>query len=144
MGNFSFASESDYENFCKFFPFSCVDLLIEENGKILLTKRTSNPFNDYWHLPGSMIRRNEKINDALKRVAKNEFDMNITIKDFLGVYESLDSFRHDLSIAYSASIKYSKIKSFSEKKTQKFFKKLPQKIIPHHKLVIQDYRLKLN
>ena len=52
------ASEVDYKKFRKFFTFSCVDLLIfGDDNRILLTKRSINPFKGYWHLPGTIIRR---------------------------------------------------------------------------------------
>ena len=95
------ASEIDYTKFRKVFTFSCVDLLIfREDNAILLTKRTINPFKGYWHLPGTIIRRNETRKNAIKRAAKEELGHAIVIKEELGIYESIVPFRHDISNAF--------------------------------------------
>ena len=54
------ATNKDYDKFREYFSFSCVDLLIFDEKSILLTKRTIKPFKGYWHLPGTIIRRDEK------------------------------------------------------------------------------------
>ena len=86
------ASDKDYDKFREYFSFSCVDLLIFDKKSILLTKRTIKPFKGYWHLPGTMIRRNEKREDAVKRAAKEELGREIIMKKELGVYESIVPF----------------------------------------------------
>mgnify|MGYP001568922533 CR=1 FL=1 len=102
------ASEIDYQKFRKFFTFSCVDLLIfGDDNRILLTKRSINPFKGYWHLPGTIIRRNETRRNAVKRAAKDELGKEIMIKEELGIYESIVSFRHDISNAFLVKFKIS-------------------------------------
>jgi len=132
------ATEKEYWQFCKCFPFSCVDLIIFQNDAILLTKRTRKPFKGKWHLPGSMIRKNERMKDAIQRTAKEELNLYVKIEEFLGVYESLDSFRHDLSHAFIISILRGKIKPDFQSSDLKFFKKIPSNVIPIHYKMIQD------
>ena len=74
------ASEKDYEKFREYFSFSCVDLLILDEKSILLTKRTIKPFKGYWHLPGTIIRRDEKRDNAVKRAAREELGKDIIIE----------------------------------------------------------------
>ena len=84
------ASETDYTKFRKYFTFSCVDLLIfRDDSSVLLTKRTINPFKGYWHLPGTIIRRDETRQNAVKRAAKEELGKEIMIKEEVGIYLSL-------------------------------------------------------
>ena len=66
------APKTQYDNFRKFFAFSCVDLVIFQDKSVLLTKRTRPPYKGYWHLPGSMIHKDESMQDAVKRSAKEE------------------------------------------------------------------------
>tara|TARA_B100000029_G_scaffold44647_1_gene41190 strand:- start:756 stop:1181 length:426 start_codon:yes stop_codon:yes gene_type:complete len=135
------ASEKDFKKFRTYFTFSCVDLLIFDKKAILLTKRTINPFKGYWHLPGTIIRRNEKREDAVKRAAKEELGKEIRIKTELGVYESIVRFRHDISNAFIVSFKNKDtIKTDYQGDEYKFFKKLPSKIPAHHKKMILDAR----
>ena len=129
------ASEADYAKFRKYFTFSCVDLLIfRDDSSVLLTKRTINPFKGYWHLPGTIIRRDETRKNAVKRAAKEE----------LGTYESIVSFRHDISNAFLVKFKNRKnIEIDFQSNEYRYFKKLPSKIPTHHKKMIIDARKKL-
>ena len=136
------SSKEDYNKFRGYFVFSCVDLLIfDDKGAILLTKRTQNPHKGFWHLPGTIIRKNEKMRDAVKRAAKSELDLKIKISNYLGVYENLNNFRHDLSHAFIASRISGKIKTDFQSNELKFFDKIPTNIVPHHKEMIRDFRL---
>tara|TARA_B110000014_G_C20018977_1_gene528610 strand:- start:394 stop:819 length:426 start_codon:yes stop_codon:yes gene_type:complete len=135
------ASDKEYNEFRKHFVFSCVDLLIFHDNSILLTKRTINPFKGYWHLPGTIIRRNEKREDAVRRAAEDELGKEIIIKQELGVYESIVSFRHDISNAFVVKFKNkNNIITDFQSQEYKFFKRLPSKIPIHHKNMILDAR----
>ena len=135
------ASDKDYDKFREYFSFSCVDLLIFDKKSILLTKRTIKPFKGYWHLPGTMIRRNEKREDAVKRAAKEELGKEIIIKKELGVYESIVPFRHDISNAFIVKFKNKgSIKTDFQGEEFRFFKKMPSRVPAHHKKMILDAR----
>ena len=139
------ASEADYAKFRKYFTFSCVDLLIfRDDSSVLLTKRTINPFKGYWHLPGTIIRRDETRKNAVKRAAKEELGKEIIIKEELGTYESIVSFRHDISNAFLVKFKNRKnIEIDFQSNEYRYFKKLPSKIPTHHKKMIIDARKNL-
>ena len=135
------ASEQNYKKFREYFTFSCVDLLIFEKDEILLTKRTINPFKGYWHLPGTIIRRGETRKSAIKRAAREELGKDVIIVRELGVYESIVTFRHDISNAFVVKFKNkSSINIDFQSKQYKYFKKLPSKIPAHHKRMILDAR----
>lgn len=136
------ASKKEYDGFRKYFAFSCVDLIIFDGDSVLLTKRTRNPYKGYWHLPGSMIHKGEKMSDAVKRSAKEELNLRVRIKKFVGVYESLNRFRHDISHGFVVSITSGNIKTDYQSSDLKFFEKLPGKTLPHHKVMIGDARNK--
>ena len=134
-------SNKDFEKFSKYFSFSIVDLLIFDEKSILLTKRKIKPFKGYWHLPGTIIRRNEKREDAVKRAAKEELGKEITIKKELGVYENIVPSRHDISNAFIVKFKNKgSIKTDFQGEEFKFFKKLPSRVPAHHKKMILDAR----
>jgi len=138
------SSTKDYEKFIKIFPFSCVDVLVFKDDAILLTKRTRDPYKNYWHLPGHMIRKNESMRQAVKRAAKDELNLNVTIKKYVGVFESLNSFRHDISHGFVVKIMSGNIKTDFQSKEMKFFKKIPRDTIPHQKKMIKEAKRILN
>ena len=134
------SSTENYKKFIRIFPFSCVDILLFKDNSILLTKRTQNPYKNYWHLPGHMIRKNETMKQAVKRAAKDELNLNVTIKKYVGVYESFDSFRHDISHGFVVKSKSGKMKTDFQSKEMKFFKRIPKNTIPHQKKMIKEAR----
>ena len=89
-------------------------------------------------MPGSIIRKNETMLQAVKRAAKNELNLNVKIKKYVGVYENLNSYRHDVSHGFIVTVISGKIKTDFQTKELKFFKKIPKNTIPHHKKMIRD------
>jgi ADP-ribose pyrophosphatase YjhB (NUDIX family) len=87
-----------------------------------------------------MIHKGEKIPDAIRRSAKEELNLEVKIKKFVGVYESLDNYRHDISHGYVVDIKSGSLKTDYQSSEYRFFSRLPPKTIPHHKLMIRDAR----
>jgi ADP-ribose pyrophosphatase YjhB (NUDIX family) len=132
------APEKEYNGFRKYFAFSCIDLMIFDGKSVLLTKRTRNPYKGYWHLPGSMIHRGEKIDDAIQRSAREELNLSVRVKRFVGVYESLDKFRHDISHGYVVSVIGGTLRTDRQSSNLKFFARLQAKMIPHHRTMVQD------
>ncbi len=132
------STEKDYSKFRKNFVFSCIDVIIIKNNSVLLTKRTQNPHKGSWHLPGNIIRKNETMRQAVKRAAKNELNLNVKIKKYVGVYENLNSFRHDISHGFIVLPTSGKIKTDFQSQELKFFKRIPKNTVPHHKKVIKD------
>lgn len=137
------APQKDYDSFRKYFAFSCIDLIIFNKNSILLTKRTRPPYKGYWHLPGSMVHRGEKITSAVRRSAKEELNLEVKIKKFIGVYESLNAFRHDISHGFVVSVKKGDLKTDHQSSELRFFTKLPSKVIPHHRLMIKAAKIQV-
>jgi 8-oxo-dGTP diphosphatase len=132
------APKTQYDNFRKFFAFSCVDLVIFQDKSVLLTKRTRPPYKGYWHLPGSMIHKDESMQDAVKRSAKEELGLDVKIKRYVGVYESLNKFRHDVSHGFVVSTNRWDVETDFQSSDYGFFNKLPKKTLNHHRLLIRD------
>jgi ADP-ribose pyrophosphatase YjhB (NUDIX family) len=68
-------------------PRLCVDLVIKNNDKVLLTLRQKNGYEGQWHLPGGTVMYRESINDAAKRIADEELGIRIKIEKFFGYLE---------------------------------------------------------
>jgi ADP-ribose pyrophosphatase YjhB (NUDIX family) len=134
------SSKKQYNSFRKYFPFSCADLILFEDDSILLTKRTQNPFKGMWHLPGTMIRKDEKIEEAIKRAGETELGLKVSIIQYVGFFESIDNFRHDISHGFIVKTKKIQIKTDFQSNDYKFFKRLPKNLVPHHKTMIKKAR----
>ena len=132
------STENEYNRFRKYFVFSCVDVVILKNNSVLLTIRTQNPHKGSWHIPGGIIRKNETMIQAVKRAANNELNLNVKIKKYIGAYENLNAYRHDISHGFIVTIVSGNIKTDFQTKELKFFKKIPKNTISHHKKMIRD------
>ncbi|MBP6913130.1 MAG: NUDIX hydrolase [Candidatus Levybacteria bacterium] len=47
-------------------------LIIDQDRRVLLTKRSINPGKNTWHLPGSFILKGERVKDCIARILKVE------------------------------------------------------------------------
>lgn len=66
-------------------PFAC-DMVLVENGKILLIKRAREPFRGEWATPGGRIDDGETAEQCAKREMKEETGLDIEIIKLTGLY----------------------------------------------------------
>jgi len=83
-------------------PTPTVDIIIEEDSRILLIKRKNEPFKDHLALPGGFINEGEKVEDAAKREAQEETSLDVDLIDILGVYSDpkRDPRGHNMSTVF--------------------------------------------
>jgi colanic acid biosynthesis protein WcaH len=71
-------------------PLISIDLIIKDSeGKILLGQRINKPAKNSWFVPGGRIYKDEKIEDAFKRITQDEIgkEFDISNSSFKGVYQ---------------------------------------------------------
>ena len=69
-------------------PLVFIDILIKKGNKILLGKRINKPAQGYFFSIGGRINKNEAIDNAMDRIARNELNIELkTIPKFIGVFE---------------------------------------------------------
>ena len=71
-------------------PLISIDLIVrDDENKILLGKRVNKPAYGSWFVPGGRIYKDEKIEEAFKRITKDEigkaYDISTAI--FKGIYQ---------------------------------------------------------
>ena len=67
-------------------PIPAVDIIIEENSRILLVRRKYEPFKDQLEPPGGFVDEREKVEDGAIREVREETSLDIELVDILGVY----------------------------------------------------------
>lgn len=73
-------------------PLVSIDLIIiNREGNVLLGKRRNQPAKDFWFVPGSRIKKDERIEFTFPKITKNEIKENINLENtnFIGVYEHI-------------------------------------------------------
>ncbi|MFQ5532060.1 MAG: NUDIX domain-containing protein [Candidatus Nanoarchaeia archaeon] len=68
-------------------PICCVELLFRDGSDILLVKRKQHPAKDQWWFPGGRIHKNETVQDAAIRKAKEELNLDVYFEKVVKVYE---------------------------------------------------------
>lgn len=84
-------------------PLVSIDIIARSDNKVLLGKRVNKPALGYYFTTGGRIKKNEKLKDAMKRIAKDELGVEIdTEPKFIGVFEHFygDSIFEDISTHY--------------------------------------------
>jgi colanic acid biosynthesis protein WcaH len=84
-------------------PLISIDILLKKDGKVLLGKRVNKPAQGYFFSTGGRVNKNETIDSAMARIAKNELNIELKyIPKFIGVFEHFydDSIYEDVSTHY--------------------------------------------
>ncbi|MGZ5548816.1 MAG: NUDIX domain-containing protein [Nitrososphaeraceae archaeon] len=90
-------------------PIPTIDIILSENSnsnKVLLIKRSKDPFKDYFSLPGGFVNEGEKVEDAVRRESEEELLVKVEPINILGVYSdpNRDPRGHIMSITFIAKI----------------------------------------
>jgi|WetSurMetagenome_2_1015567.scaffolds.fasta_scaffold539307_1 colanic acid biosynthesis protein WcaH len=76
-----------YKEILENMPICCVDIVIYAEKNALLIKRVNEPEKGEWWVSGGRIKKGEDIEEAVKRIVREEIGLEIKEKRFLGVYE---------------------------------------------------------
>lgn len=66
---------------------SVVAVILNDDGEVLLTKRSVPPFQGEWVMPGGKIDLGEPIVAALEREVMEEVGLKVEVEDLLDVFE---------------------------------------------------------
>jgi len=70
-------------------PIVSVDLVVRHEGGVVLGKRENPPGRGEWFVPGGRVRKDERLDAAVHRVARQELGIDVRIERRLGTYEHL-------------------------------------------------------
>ena len=93
-------------------PLISIDLLVKKDNKILLGKRINKPAQGYFFSIGGRVYKNESIQQATARIAKDELNISLKLTPrFIGVFEHFyddgiykDISTHYINLAYEVDI----------------------------------------
>lgn len=137
-------SQEEFEKSFENVPRVAVNLIVTDvDGRVLLARRNIPPCEGDWHFPGSFVLKNESIDEALKRVAKNEFGMDLIEEvnpKLLGNFDDIegDPRGHVIDMAYGMQVNdVSKIVATKENIEVAFFNKLPENVGFNHRNTLE-------
>ena len=109
--------------------FICVDGVLIKDAKILLLKRSVEPFKGFWHVVGGHVEDNETFKEALKREFKEETNLDVQIGDELDrrIEETPD--RIKFVVVFQVNIHSGKLKLNEESIEYGWFSQMPTKSV---------------
>lgn len=81
--------DDEWESIVRNVPIVSVDLVVLTDDGLVLAKRTNEPAKGEWFVPGGRVRKGERLEDAVHRVAREELGIEVEIIESLGAYEHL-------------------------------------------------------
>ena len=133
-------SQEDFDYIYKRVHRLCVDLIIKNDIIITLTQRLIPPAKGKWHFPGGTVYIGETIEQAVKRVAKAELNVDVEIIKELGFIEFVtkeEVYGKPVSIAFLVKIVSGEIKGSEQAMEIEFFAKLPENMMVDYKTFLQ-------
>lgn len=124
-------------------PYPTVDVIIENNGKVLLIERNNEPLG--WALPGGFVDYGESVESAAQREAVEETSLEVELLDLFYVYSnpSRDPRQHNLSVVFLAKslTPLEQMKARDDARDVRFFgfNELPALCFDHAR-ILQDYQ----
>lgn len=124
-------------------PRLCVDLVIQSRRGTVLSKRDISPAKGLWHLPGGTLLFQEKIGNAIKRVALEETGLKVKIVRLIGVieYSKISGFGHSVGMAYLLRVVSGKLRGSKQARKINYFNAVPDKTIHEQADFLIQHRL---
>lgn len=123
-------------------PWLTVDAVIEKNGRLLLVKRGSPPFEGAYALPGGFVEAGETVEEAVVREVKEETGLRTAVIGLLGVYSDpeRDPRGHTVSVVFRLAVRSGSLMGGDDAAQAAFF---PVDDLPplafDHGLVVRDH-----
>jgi colanic acid biosynthesis protein WcaH len=79
--------EDDWKTIAANVPIVSVDLLVRQDGGLVLGKRENEPAKGEWFVPGGMVWKGERLPEAVQRVAEKELGTGVDVERRIGTFE---------------------------------------------------------
>tara|TARA_B100001093_G_C26128692_1_gene718122 strand:- start:123 stop:551 length:429 start_codon:yes stop_codon:yes gene_type:complete len=103
-----FIDERLYKKIREVIPTACVDLIVINNNKFLLLKRSESPAKGEWWFPGGRIYKSETISETVERKGFEELNIQLAIKEVVSIEESIftecNPIIHTINIVVSTKV----------------------------------------
>ncbi|ELZ31366.1 GDP-mannose mannosyl hydrolase [Halogeometricum pallidum JCM 14848] len=83
----SWVPEDEWASVVANVPIVSVDLIVRQEGGVLLGLRENEPAKGEWFVPGGTVLKNERLTEAIHRVAEMELGCEVKICERLGTFE---------------------------------------------------------
>jgi len=127
-------ADEEWETIVRNVPIVSVDLVVETPAGLVLGKRANEPAKGEWFVPGGRVRKGEKLEAAVHRIAREELAVNVDIKSTLGTYghfyerSEVGTSKHYVAHGYHVRTGETELKSDSQHRALSVFETRPENI----------------
>ena len=116
-------------------PRLTVELVVQTKNGIVLTKRSIVPCKGQWHIPGVTLLKGERLEQAMKRVAKKELGLKVGRAEIIGVKEDIlkGYFSQPIAVVFMTKVANPKINPDEDADEVGVFKTIPKNTIKSQK-----------
>jgi ADP-ribose pyrophosphatase YjhB (NUDIX family) len=80
-------SRAEFDRIYSRIPRLNVEVILRTADGVVLTKRSIEPCKGQWHIPGGTVRFAESLPAAVRRVARDELGVEVSVGQLLGYIE---------------------------------------------------------
>ena len=141
-----------YSQFLSNMPQVSIEIFLEHEKEVLLAKRNNNPAKGKWFWPGGRLYKGEDFEEAVKRISKEELNVEVKMIGLLGVYNHFwetgkynNSTTHTVNIVFHVNLlnNRSEIKLDEQHDDYIFTSKIRPKFHRYVKKYLRDSKLDL-
>jgi 8-oxo-dGTP pyrophosphatase MutT (NUDIX family) len=116
-----------------------VRVMLIQDRQVLLVRQTYLPG---WFMPGGGVKRNETLDEAIRREAREEVGAEMKTLELVGAYTNFQGYKSDHNILFLSTDFTFSGQSDQEIAEVRFFPldALPEDIWPGHRLRLEEYR----
>jgi 8-oxo-dGTP diphosphatase len=107
----------------------CVDGVYVRDGKMLLLKRSVEPFKGCWHVVGGHVEEGESLKAAVKREFREETGLGITVGDVIDARLEKTFDRIKVIVAFEVKFAEGEIRLNSENAAYGWFEEVPRESV---------------
>lgn len=122
----------------------CVEGIITTRDGVLLSKRAIAPSKGLWHFTGGTVRFGETLEQAVKRIAKEETGFETKIIRHLGFIEQYNkkyTFGWPVSVCFLLKPTGGRLHGDWQTSELRFFKKRPKPIVKEQADFLMEHKL---
>ncbi len=135
-------TQAEFERIYRKVPRLTVEVVVKTKEGIVLTKRSIPPYLGQYHIPGGTVHYGETLEEAVRRVAKDELGVEVKVEKLLGpIYypseEKERGYGWSVGIAFLVKIKSGRLRGSYQGEKVGVFRKFPKNLIAEQRKFLQ-------
>ena len=114
-------------------------VLAPPDDGVLLQLRDAEPCRGMWSLPGGTVRFGEPVVDAVKRVARDELELTVTVHELLGYIEYPSHYDNGLDSPVGLAFNVSRLGGPEAPRNCEWFKVLPDNMHDEQRAFLSEH-----